>query len=574
MNKKIKIFHFVLLLASFSLVFNACKEKDDDNPDIPGAVPTITLSSAEVSAYPGGNVTTSLSIDAPEGLKKVVIYKDGTALDEEQYNFEKTASYNFNYSLEMNLSAGTVINFAFEAIDSLDRKSEQRVFAVTVTEIPEKEVIQVTSDISSNTTWTADKIWRINDIVRVPDGITLTIEPGTVIFGASDSQGMLVIQRGGKIIAQGTPSLPIIFTSDKAPGQRAAGDWSGIVICGKAQNNQGNNISLEALTGENYGGTVNNDNSGILKYVRIEFAGKLVLNENNKEINSLTLASVGSGTVIENVQCSYGLDDSFELFGGTVNLKKIISYRTKDDDFDCDFGHSGFIQFAFALRDPNIADQFYSNGIEVDNDGAGTSLLPLTKTVFSNVTVIGGKYTADNQVNPNLQYAAQFRRNSMPSFYNSFLTGFPNGLLIDDTRPGASQHALNEELQARNVILAGVENWGNNGYGGNPNNSNGPLRQAGTPAQGFEVNTWFNTSSYNNSKLTKWQDAGIDESLYTSLTPKVTPNNGSMLLTAARWNNTPNASSFFEQVPFAGAFGSDDWTSGWVNWDPQNAVYK
>lgn len=572
MNKKIKLFHFILLLAIFTSVFSACKEKDDDNPDAPGAVPSITLSSAETSAYPGSDVTTSLSITAPEGLKKILIYKNGTALEEEQYNFEKTASYNFNYTLETSLAAGTIVNFAFEAIDSLDRKSEQKVFAVTVTEIPEKEVVEVTSNISANTTWTSDKIWRINNTVKVTDGVTLTIEPGTVIFGASDTKGMLIIQRGGKIIAGGTASSPIVFTSDKSPGQRAAGDWSGIVICGKAQNNQGNSISLEGFTGENYGGTVNDDNSGILKYVRIEFAGKVI--ENNKEVNSLTLASVGSGTVIENIQCSYGLDDSFEVFGGTVNLKNIVSYRAKDDDFDCDFGHKGFIQFAFALRDPNIGDQFYSNGIEIDNDGAGTSLLPYTQTIFSNVTIIGAKYTADNTISPLLQNGLHLRRNSMPSLYNSFVTGFPVGLFIDDTRPGASQHALEEGLQVRNLILAGVENWGNNGYGGNANNTNGPLRQAGTVAQGFEVNNWFSTSSYNNTNLGKWQDAGIDESLYTSQSPKVTPNSGSMLLNAARWNNTPKAASFFEQVPFAGAFGSTDWTAGWINWDPQNAVYQ
>lgn len=563
---------FIYLLLIISLV-TGCKENDDDtNPDA-GAVPTISLSSTGISSAPGTQVSTILSIQAEEGLKKLVVYKNDAVLDEVSFNFEKTADYTFDYSIETNAAAGSTINFTFEAVDSLDRKSDKKVFVITVTEVPQKEIVQVSGTIESNTTWTANKIWRINDLVRVKSNATLTIEPGTIVFGASDTKGTLIIQRGGRIIAEGTSSSPIVFTSDKPAGQRAAGDWGGIVICGKAPNNQGNNIPIEGLSGEYYGGTLSDDNSGILKYVRIEFAGKVV--ENNKEINSLTLASVGSNTTIEFVQISYSLDDSFEFFGGTVNAKNLISYKAKDDDFDFDFGHTGLVQFAFALRDPGIADQFYSNGIEIDNDGPGTNHTPYTQTVMSNVTIIGGKYTADNAVDPLLQNAAQFRRNSMPCLYNSFMTGFPFGLLLDDKNPGVSQHALDEELQVRNIILAGIENWGDDGWGGNNNNSNGPVVHAGTAASGFNITTWFGTSSYNNSTLNKWQDAGIDQSLFTSMNPKVTPNQGSILLTSAKWDNTPKAtSSFFEKVSFSGAFGSNNWSEGWSNWNLQNAIYQ
>ncbi|HLO91778.1 MAG: Ig-like domain repeat protein [Chloroflexota bacterium] len=572
MNKQSHLLHMLLVIILTLSMITGCKEKDDNKP-YAGAVPTITLSPSEMSIAPGSNANSTVLIDAPEGLKKLVIYKNGISFQELPFNYEKSVTHSFNYTVESNAAAGSTISFSFEAIDSLDRKSDQKNFIISVTEKPQKEILQVIADITTNTTWTADKIWRINNIVRVKEGSILTIEPGTLVFGASDTKGTLIVQRGAKIIAEGTSSSPIVFTSDKVPGSRAAGDWGGIVICGKAPNNQGNNNSIEGMTGEYYGGNVANDNSGVLKYVRIEFAGKRI--ETNKEINSLTLASVGSETTIAFIQASFGLDDSFELFGGTVNAKNLISYRTEDDDFDVDYGHVGYIQFALGIRDANIADQFYSNGLEVDNNGAGTSQTPYTQTVFSNITIIGGKYTAENPVHLSLQNAAQLRTNSMPAIYNSFFTGFPFGLLIDDTKPGASQHALNEELQVRNVILAGVENWGNNGWGGNTNNTNGPVVHAGTGASGFNVDTWFQSNLYNNSIKSKWQDAGIDESLYVTMNPKVTPNQGSILLSAAKWDNTPKASSsFFEKVTFTGAFGSNDWSAGWCNWNPQETVYQ
>lgn len=573
MIKKSNYLCTLMILSALMLIFNACKDNSDD-PQISGNAPVISLTDSEKSGQPGNNVTTAVTINAVKGLKKLNIYKNGTLLDELPYSFEKTISYNFTYQIDEGSPEGTVINIAFEAIDSLDQKSAQKSFKITVLAASVKETIQVTSDITSNTTWTANKFWRINDIIKVADGAILTIEPGTVVLGASDTKGTLLIQRGAKIIADGTATQPIIFTSDKAPGSRAAGDWSGIVICGKAPNNQGNSIILEGDYGAAHGGTVADDNSGILRYVRIEFAGKVI--GDNKEINSLTLASVGSATVIENIQCSYGLDDSFEFFGGTVNAKRLISYKTIDDDFDFDFGYVGLIQYGYAIRDANLADRFTSNGIEVDNDGAGTPKTPLTHPILANITIIGGKYAADINQSLLLQNAAHIRKNSAPCLYNSFMTGFPVGIFVDDTKPGVSQNALDNKLQVRNVILAGVENWGNNGWGGPNGTLNIPLKQIDNSiAPGFEVNAWYNTASYQNQILNKWQDAGIDQSIYTSTSPKNTPNSGSLLLTSAHWDNAPAANvNFFDKVNFIGAFGSQDWASGWCSWDPQNEVYQ
>lgn len=572
MTNKFNFFLVILLSVISSLLITGCKD-DPDDPEIE-SYPSIILSSAETSNYPGNTVSTSVSITAPNGLKKMTILKEGSLYEEVNYNSEKTANYSFSYTIEAGLTAGSIVNFAFIAIDSLGKQSDQVLFKINILELITREIVQVNGDITENSIWTSDKIWRLNNIVKVTDGVTLTIEPGTIIKGASESNGTLLIQRGGKIMAQGTASNPIVFTSDKDPGSREAGDWGGIVICGKAPNNQGASIILEGDYGAVHGGTNPQDNSGTLSYIRIEFAGHII--NNNQEINSLTLASVGSSTNINNIQCSFGLDDSFEFFGGTVNAKNLISFKAKDDDIDTDFGHVGHIQFAVAVRDGNIADQFYSNGIEIDNDGAGTPMLPLTQTVLSNITIIGAKYIAEGIISPLLQNAAQFRRNSMPSIYNSFLTGFPVGIFIDDTKPGCSQNALEEKLQVRNTILAGVENWGNNNWGGSTNNTNVPLKQVNANvAPGFEVNTWFNTSNYNNQVLAKWQDAGIDQSVFNSVNPKFTPNSGSILLNSARWDNTPNAEDpFFDEVNYVGAFGPTDWTSGWSNWVPQTTIYQ
>ncbi len=561
----------VFTLLTFAVVLSGCK-KDENNPTTDP--PVITLSSNQASDIPGNNVGTTVLINAPSGLSKLIIYKNGSVDNEVSYNYEKTASYNFTYKIEQSLTPGTVINFAFEAVDSLNVKSEQKTFAVTVNEITTHEIVDVNADINANTTWTSDKIWRINNIVKVTNGNTLTIEAGTIIFGAFDTKGTLLIERGGKIIADGTASAPIVFTSEKPVGSRNAGDWSGLVICGKAPVNQGNLVTLEGNYGAQYGGSDAADNSGILRYVRIEFAGRVI--NNNQEINSLTLAGVGNGTIIEHVQCAYGLDDSFEFFGGTVNAKYLVSYKTKDDDIDLDYGHSGNIQFALAIRGADIADASYSNGIEVDNDNFGSSETPITQTVMANISIIGAKYQSNGIINALLQNAAHFRKNSMPTLYNSFLTGFPVGIFIDDTKAGVSQHALNEELQVRNVILAGVEGWGDNNWGGSSGNEYGPLRQYDpNVANGFNVDTWFATPLYNNQIKAKWQDAGIDESIYISANPKVTPNTGSILLTSAKWDNTPHATqSFFEKVAFTGAFGSEDWSAGWCNWDPQNVIYQ
>lgn len=315
----------------------------------------------------------------------------------------------------------------------------------------------VTGNISTNTTWSG--IVYLDGFVHVINNAELTILPGTVIRGkATDvtvTPGVLVIARGSKIHAVGTVAQPIVFTSIKAENTtRSSGDWGGVILCGKAKVNLHtlttastgfNEMKVEGFVTDevngyrHFGGTNDADNSGEMSYVRIEFAG-VSLNPSilNSEINGLTFGGVGSSTKIDHIQVSFSGDDSFEWFGGTVDAKYLIANRGKDDDFDTDNGFSGRVQFGLGIKDPYIADDsdptYASNGFECDNNGVSPYLaLPLTKAVFSNMTMVGpyGDGTAYGDVagvNTHHKAGAHLRRNMAQSVFNSLMIGWAQGL--------------------------------------------------------------------------------------------------------------------------------------------------
>ncbi|MBN2173711.1 MAG: carboxypeptidase regulatory-like domain-containing protein [Bacteroidales bacterium] len=311
-------------------------------------------------------------------------------------------------------------------------------------------------NITANTTWTSANVYKLNGFVYVKSGVTLTIQPGTIIRGDETNKGTLIIERGGKLIAQGTAAQPIVFTSNKPAGFRGYGDWGGVILCGKATINvPGGEATIEGGVGAQFGGGAtpdDNDDSGILEYVRIEFCG--IEFEPNNEINGLTLGGVGKGTKIDYVQVSYGGDDSYEWFGGTVDAKHLIAFSGWDDDFDTDFGFTGRIQFGVVLRDPDIADPGSgSNAFESDNDGSGSGNLPLTRPFFSNISVFGPLATTSTSINQYYLNAMHLRRNSAISIYNSIISGYPNGLRIQS--PSTNQ-ANSNNLQLENVVMSGM----------------------------------------------------------------------------------------------------------------------
>jgi hypothetical protein len=310
--------------------------------------------------------------------------------------------------------------------------------------------------ISSTLTLDAKTVYLLRSMLVVESGGKLVIPAGTVIRGEANlslspkNYATIVVERGGMIDIQGTTSKPVVMTSNKAAGSRDRGDWGGLVICGKAINNQGTDVQLEGFNNVSvnntlgkFGGSDDKDNSGSIKYVRIEFAGLAF--EPNKEVNSLTMGSVGSGTVIEGVQTSFGNDDAFEWFGGTVNCKKIVSYKTTDDDFDTDFGYRGTVQFGIAVRDTNYYDLSWnapsgsstSETFESDNDAAGSGKTPYTAAVFSNITCVG-PVPLDKTYNDltttqkgAFRRGARIRRNSRLSIVNSIFIGYRNFIMFD-----------------------------------------------------------------------------------------------------------------------------------------------
>ncbi|MDR2885937.1 MAG: hypothetical protein LBU95_04055 [Rikenellaceae bacterium] len=449
--------------------------------------------------------------------------------------------------------------------------------------------------------------------VYIQDGSSLHIPAGTVIFGKSTDNTVkgssLVICRGGKIFAEGTATKPVVFTSDKPAGLRKSGDWGGIIICGRAKNNQGT-MMIEGGPNAEHGGSNDTDDSGVLKYVRIEFAGFPL--EPDKEINGLTMGSVGSATELHHVQVSYSNDDSFEWFGGAVNCDHLVAYHNWDDDFDTDNGFSGRVQFALGVRHPKIADTSCSNGFESDNDANGSTSEPFTTAQFCNVTLIGPigqddafvnqtSYITAGALNPNngsqlgqFQAGFQIRRGSKLSILNSAVMGWPVGAIIDSEK-GQSQAYAGDRDAVRNVFFGG---YTDNAVDAKFNNA----ATGGVPVLGADRNK-------------KWEDA-LCVSGATDLDITQKSFTHSYVLTAGRGNQcvnslglgdprsvtggsfTPNAAANFGPatgsvlvnasltVPagfdtagngFAGAFKSDaaadNWMAGWTNFDPQNTVY-
>jgi len=418
---------------------------------------------------------------------------------------------------------------------------------------PPDSTITVQGEITQNTIWTSNNEYILSGFVYVKSPAVLTIQEGTIIKGDKASKGTLIIERGAEIMAVGSSSKPIVFTSNQPAGQRDYGDWGGIIICGKAPVNlPGGEGIIEGGTNATFGGGASpdaNDNSGKLKYVRIEFCG--IAFQPNQEINGLSLGGVGAGTEIDYIQVSYSGDDSYEMFGGTVNLKHIVAFRGWDDDFDTDNGYSGWVQYGVSLRDPNIADQSGSNGFESDNDGSGTAATPNTRNVFSNISLFGPQVDASTTINSLYKRAAHLRRNTQTSIYNSILSGYPVGLLIDASTTEAN--AMSDALQFKNNIISGCVD---------------PLTV--NSGSTFDILSWHNTAAYSNSVMTSNFDMQISDP-YNLTNPNFLPSSGSPVLTGADFSAT-NLSGF-ETTTFRGAFGTTNWTAGWCNWTPQATEY-
>jgi hypothetical protein len=286
----------------------------------------------------------------------------------------------------------------------------------------DKPVIVVTGDVDNGETWTSANYYVLRGAVFVRQGQTLNIAAGTRIVGESGSVGTLIVERGGRLNAIGTADAPIVFTSDQPIGQRGRGDWGGLIINGRAPLNFGSGEAAgEGDTGV-YGGTDPNDNSGVLRYVRVEFGGIEFSPDN--ELNGIAFQAVGRGTQVDHVQSHLSRDDAMEWFGGSVDGKYLVMSGAADDSVDWTFGWNGRLQFVAVLQRGDDAD----NGIEADNNEFNNEVLPRSNPQIYNITLCGDPAGIASEI----QRASNLRRGTAFTIRNFLITGFRTGFQISD----------------------------------------------------------------------------------------------------------------------------------------------
>jgi hypothetical protein len=405
-----------------------------------------------------------------------------------------------------------------------------------------KPVEDFEGPVTADRALTADKDWLMKGLVYVEPGATLTIEPGTKIMGEKASLGTLVVKPGARIVADGTADAPIVFTSQAEPGDRAAGDWGGVVILGRAPINvPEGSAEIEGIIdpggGTNYGGDAPTESSGTIRYVRIEFSGIEISTDN--EINGLTFGGVGSGTIVDYVQVRSTLDDCFEFFGGTVNAKHLVCTYNQDDGFDWDFGWTGKLQFVALQQDPSVADD--TNGFEGDNDADASLNAPLSEPTIYNATLCGKNTDVDKQ-----QYGMLLRRSTRAHIKNTIVTGFEAGV---DVRDATTDVDLTHSIFFGNVVhnVAYAEDA-----------SNDSTEKDDDAA--FDERAWFLAGTGNLET-----DPGLP-GCFTPGAPNFLP-----AVTLGDGAATPPNDGFFDaSATYIGAFKSDDtWATGaWLAYEP------
>jgi hypothetical protein len=427
----------------------------------------------------------------------------------------------------------------------------------TATELADGATLQ--GSITANTTLKSGRTYNLKGFVFVRNGATLKIEPGVTIKGDKTSKATLIITRNGKIDAQGTSSSPIVFTSAQTSPDR--GDWGGVIILGNAHTNgqYNGNTGVQAIEGgvntttEGYGlhgGTNDEDNSGTIKYVRIEYGGVAFATDN--EINGLTMGSVGRGTTLENIEVFKSNDDAFEWFGGTVNAKYLVAISSSDDDFDTDNGYSGKVQYGISVRDNQVADFAAggtSNGFESDNDATGTTATPQTRAMFSNFTMVGPKAQAGN---PAIQFGrgAHIRRNSAESIFNTVFIGWNTGLRIDGK--ATNDNFVAGTAKFKNNVIA---NAGKNVDTAGVVSSTTPI----DPSAFFSANS---NVALADVAMVMLSNVALGASF------SAVPMGGSPILSGAGFTDlTPVG--FFEQTSYVGAVSgsSSAWYQGWTRFN-------
>jgi hypothetical protein len=392
----------------------------------------------------------------------------------------------------------------------------------------------LSGEYTEDLTLTADCSWLLSGGVLIGDDTNetvLTIEPGTTVYGESATNGFLVVRRGSKIVANGTADAPIVFTSDLPAGDRARGNWGGLVINGRAPINACADGTAdceaegEGGTGK-YGGTDPADSSGSLQYVRVEYGGTEISPDN--EINGISFAGVGSGTAVDYVQVHANLDDGVEFFGGNVNVKHIVVSCGGDDGIDWDLGWQGKIQYALVAQ----CDDAGGYGIEADGNEADHTATPISNPMLSNLTFVGQPAVPEDN------FGIVLRRGTGATIANTVVTGFPAGCLA--IRDDATYGNLDSGDLALEHVLLGCDE----------------------PFEGDDADDILQEEDvFQAGAGNALVDPGLTDTAL-SADPDFRPTDGSP---AASGGAAPS-DSFFDSVSYLGAFdpAGSDWTDGWT----------
>ena len=380
--------------------------------------------------------------------------------------------------------------------------------------------------INSNTILSKKNCYLLKGFVYVTNNATLTIEPGTIIRGDKNSRAVLIICKGSKISALGTEAEPIVFTSNQAKADRNPGDWGGIMILGSSTINNINGTSIaEGIANPKlgaYGGTDQEDDSGVMRYVRIEFPGFKYVN-NEKEHNGLTMCGAGGKTKIEFIQISFSKDDSFEWFGGTNNCNNLISFKAQDDDFDVTNGYSGTLQFGIAVRNLSFKESTGSSCIESDSYNKGEEATYngnlLTKCVISNFTMISPLPTKEQILTNVVQnkYAVSIRSNAQIWVYNSLMIGFQYGFYVAGSE--SESYLEDNSIKLKNNFVIGAIQ---------------PIKAEVETK--IDLNSWFVRKEFTNTFF-KIYDKSIIKDPFNQTIPVLVPVAGSFLYKSAAFKD-------------------------------------
>jgi hypothetical protein len=433
---------------------------------------------------------------------------------------------------------------------------------ITVTPVP-KSVDTLSTTITADLVLDATKDYVLKGQLIVKNNASLTIPAGTTVFVTKNddpaNKSCLLITKGSKLFVNGTLDKPVVFTSSAT--NKAPGDWGAIIILGKAPTNTvtGNIAGLPVSADTEYGGSVSDDNSGAINYLRLEYCGGINPDNENEwavdKASGLVLASVGSATAIDNVMVVHSNDDGFQFVGGTVNATHLIGFNNGDDDFDFDLGYTGKLQYLISYRTQLTSTHaLRANGFESYNDEVPTLNAPLTRPVVSNMTIIGP--AGNLPMTGNINQGVYIRKGTRFVMENSIVAEYTKGALMvcPKTRPVL---LLNTgSLFRYNLVHSDTASRTFSFDHGTE------LAFADPQLEAFALNT-----TNNNQLFTSSTDLML-KTMYSPGGPDLSPANGSPALSGANFDGADYAGFFNTSIVYRGAVGATNWAaaSNWAVW--------